>query len=145
MTTKIDSQLGQRVVDTIKTASELLEVANTDLQKSQAKLAAEAADHAKALPLALAAIDKLASTVIDGEPLILPGDLPAFRAAMQTKEGMATTLRDVVHTLADRASHTTSKVAGEMGQPSQAHDPYGQTGRPQAAGFAGLPHTRSFF
>jgi hypothetical protein len=143
MSTKIDSQYGQKVVAAFKQAHELLDTAVNDIQAANSKLAAERRDQELAAPIIEVALQKLSSIVIDGERLADPNDLPQWREGLKTKHGMAQTLADLVATLEGQAS-SGSKTAGDLGLPSDAQDPYQVAGNTRASGFASLPRTRSF-
>jgi hypothetical protein len=142
--TKIDPQLGQRVVDTFKAASDLLESANAEIDTLRDRVTKEAAADKAAKPIADAVVDKLASLVIDGEPLIFASDVDRFREQVRSKHGMAKLLADVVDILAARPAGGT-KSAAELGSPSDPKDPYTATSNSSRTGFASLPRTQSFF
>lgn len=141
---KIDQQLGQRVVDTFKVASDLLESANAEMNSLRSKVASEDASNKAAKPLSTAAVDKLAALVIDGEPLILADDVARFHQQVQTKQGMAKLLLEVVDVLASRPAQST-KTAAELGSASDPRDPYAGTTGQRPTGFAGLPRVKSYF
>lgn len=141
---KIDQQLGQRVVDTFKVASDLLESANAEIETLRTKVASAEASDKAAKPIANAVIDKLAALIIDGEPLVLPGDVDAFRKQVSTKHGMAGLLSDIVDVLASRPAQS-SKTAAELGSASDPRDPYAGSSSSRPAGFGGLPRAKSYF
>jgi len=141
MSTKVDSQLGLRVTQTIKTAGDLLDAAQTELQQAGSKIAAEKADTDLSSPIAKAAIEKLATLVIGGDSLVDPADLPSFFKSAETRHGLASILNDVVEVLAKHGS--ADKTASELGAPSKARDPYGSTSKVSATGFGSLPRKRA--
>lgn len=141
---KIDQQLGQRVVDTFKVASDLLESANAEIESLRGKVASDEASTKAAKPVANAVVEKLAALIIDGEPLILANDLDRFRAQVTTKHGMAKLLSDIVDVLAARPAQS-SKTAAELGSPSDPRDPYAGSSSSRPTGFGGLPRTKSYF
>lgn len=141
MSTKVDNQLGLRVTQTIKTAGDLLDAAQTELQAASGKLAVEANDASLSAPIAKAAIEKLASVMVEGEALVNPADIPSFLKSAETKHGLASILNDVVEVLAKHGA--ADKTASELGAPSTARDPYGSTSKTSATGFGSLPRKRS--
>lgn len=149
---KVDAEFGQRIVDTVKTASDLLDAANTRLDEverelaqvkaakdqTQSKIASFDQDEEQARQLHLQVVDKLASTVLDNEAVIYPDNVEAFRNMELSKTAMAKFFLETLEVLSPYlASQDKTASAASLGEPSNAVSPYQDDHRPQS-GFASL-------
>jgi len=119
-----EKNLNERTLDTIKQAHDIIAGLEVSATEATSKVAAFEADTTAAAPIADQIIEKLSTIRVDGELIVAPQMKDDFRAAMNSKEGMA----DLMNQLADIVvkNDASSKTAGELGGAAASPTAYGE-------------------